>query len=283
MTKSSMIYFVLTVVMTVYLVISLSVANSMAEAAPCKGIVYEVLSKSTFVNAEAVDRDLGGLQKKSRNMSMNDISLKDIEERLSKLSVIENVNCYRLNNDQIKIDIEPMTPLARVFESDRSYYINREGKELTANAIYKIDVPVIIGTFKAKTRPVDLVPLIDKINGDSIKNQLVTAFKIEKDGDIILIPSIVGHVINFGDASKIDDKFERITAFYRDVMPVKGWNYYDTISVKFSGQVIGKIAGKTRAETEFEYASEDYVEDVDMETMSAADTLNVQIIRPHFN
>ena len=36
----------------------------------------------------------------------------------------------------------------------------------------------------------------------------------------------------------IENKFNRIKTFYKEVMPVKGWNYYDTISVKWRGQVV---------------------------------------------
>lgn len=281
MTKSSIIYFLLTIALSVYLVISVTASNRMATEAQCSGVFYNMSDSSAFVNSGDIDRELGYLSKKAKTMNMRELSLLDIEKRLSKLSVIENARCYRLTNDAIRIDLQPMVPVARVFESDRTYYINREGKELTANARYQIDVPVIYGSFK-RTKPVSLVPLIDEINKNPERGELITAIKVQRNGDIILIPSIVGHVINFGDTKTIDDKFKRLMTFYRDVMPVKGWDYYDTISVKFAGQVIGKIAGKYNQPPVFEYANEDYVEELDAESMTV-DSADFRILKPKIN
>ena len=82
------------------------------------------------------------------------------------------------------------------------------------------------------------------------------------------MPVIRGHVVNLGDTSLIANKFDRLKVFYREVMPVKGWNFYDTVSVKWRGQIVasrrekklGDIALDTR-ESEF-----DFIDDV--ETMS---------------
>jgi cell division protein FtsQ len=59
-----------------------------------------------------------------------------------------------------------------------------------------------------------------------------------------MVPCIRGHVINFGDTSRIKDKFDNLLTMYRQVMPYKGWNTYDTISVKFKGQVVASRRNK---------------------------------------
>ena len=38
--------------------------------------------------------------------------------------------------------------------------------------------------------------------------------------------------------------------FYREVLPVKGWNYYDTISVKWRGRVVATRREKKAVEYE---------------------------------
>ena len=60
----------------------------------------------------------------------------------------------------------------------------------------------------------------------------------EPGGNIIIIPTVVGHVVNFGDTSMVDDKFLRLRTFYRKVLPTVGWQHYDTIAVKWRGQVV---------------------------------------------
>lgn len=268
MTKKSIIYFFLTILMVIYLAFSVSYANKMADEALCTGVLYSLQSKSSFVEASDIDHELDGLRDRALSMKMGEISPAEIEQRLSELSIIESARCYRLNNEKIMIEVVPMIPRARVFESGETYYINHDGKKLTANARYQIDVPVVYGYFDEKHTPVSMIPLIEKIAADSARSQLVSVLKMDRNGDIIIIPSIIGHVVNFGDTANIDDKFDRLMAFYRNVMPYKGWNYYDTISVKFRGQVVGKISGNHTPKPFFEYANADYIEEVDAESAS---------------
>lgn len=268
MTKQSIIYFLLTIAMTVYLTVAIKASNRMSDEAPCRGVTYNLTEPSSFVTEDDINRELGYFKEGAEKKTMGEISLGEIEKRLEQLPIVEDAVCYRLSDDVINIDVTPMIPVARIFEQDKSYYINKAGKKLAANSSYHIDVPVVMGYFDKGVTPMDLVPLITNISSSAAKQQLVSAVKVDSNGDIILIPSLVGHVINFGDVSGIENKFSRIMAFYRDVLPVKGWNYYDTISVKFSGQVIGKIAGKVRKTPVFEYSNEDYRENVDTETMT---------------
>ncbi len=44
----------------------------------------------------------------------------------------------------------------------------------------------------------------------------------------------------------IKDKIHRLMRIYQDVLKVKGWNYYDTLSVKWRGQVVATRRMKDR-------------------------------------
>lgn len=138
-----------------------------------------------------------------------------------------------------------MRPVARVFDGNRSYYINKDGKRISANARYHVDVPVIEGRLdRMKLRPESYLPLVRHISDDPGWNALVSAIKIDTPRDIMLVPVIHGHVINLGDTSGYVEKLDRLKKFYREVMPEKGWNYYDTVSVKWRGQVVATRAQK---------------------------------------
>ncbi len=36
----------------------------------------------------------------------------------------------------------------------------------------------------------------------------------------------------------LGDKFDRLRLAYKKILPVKGWDFYDTLSVKWRGQVV---------------------------------------------
>lgn len=283
LTKRGITLCILSLLLATYLVIALAATNGMAAEAPCKGVSISVSQNemSQFVTPDDIDHELGGIRATSSSQAASSYNLHDIEARLGALSIVENVNCRRMANDVIAIDVVPMVPVARVFDNSGSYYINRAGKHLLASARYQIDVPVIITDNDSLSHTDSIISLLQRIDENKTWSQLVSALKVDRNGDIFIIPAVSGHIINIGDGSNIDDKMKRLFAFYNQVLDVKGWNYYDTISVKFANQVIGKVVpGRLRRnvgdadDLNFEEG------DIDIDVINQRDSVNVADIKP---
>lgn len=282
LTKRGIILCIFSVALIIYLVVAITVSQGMAADAPCKGVKINVTQNelSQFVTADDIDHELGGIVAAAKTMTAAQINLKEIETRLNTLSIIESVNCRRLANDEIAIDVDPMTPVARVFDNTGSYYINKAGKHLLASPRYQIDVPVVISESDSLPNVGSIRLLLERIEGNEVWSQLVSALKVDNTGDIFIIPSITGHVVNIGDGSDIDDKMKRLFAFYNQVLEVKGWNYYDTISVKFSNQVIGRIIPSKMRNKMPDYSDLEFEEEIDVEMISERDSVNFTDIKP---
>ncbi len=283
LTKRGITLCLLSLMLTLYLVIALATSQGMAAEAPCNGVRISVSQNamSPFVTPDDIDHELGGIVASADSTAAASYKLREMERRLGALSIIENVNCRRLANDMIAIDVVPMVPVARVFDNRGSYYINRDGKHLQASARYQIDVPVIITDNDSLANAEEIIPLLDRIAENKMWSQLVSALKVDRSGDIFIVPAVSGHIVNIGDGSNIDDKMTRLFAFYNQVLDVKGWNYYDTISVKFANQVIGKIVpGRLRKNVtdDDDLSFED--EDIDIEIINQRDSVNVADIKP---
>lgn len=243
LTRSNIIYCTLSILLIGYLIVALITSSAMAASAPSPvkapvRITVEGEDSVSFVTRREVAELVKGFFT-GDTVFPSRVPTLEIEKLLNSNDNIESATCTRRANDRLWIEVTPMQPVARVFDGDKSYYINREGKRLTASLKYRLDVPVVTGTLGGRHSAATLMPLLDYINSDSYLSELVTAINLEPDGDAILIPPFRGHVINFGapDAD-IANKFDRITTMYRDIMPVKGWDFYDTLSVKFRGQVV---------------------------------------------
>lgn len=283
LTKRGITLCILSLMLTVYLVIALATSQGIAAEAPCTGVRISVSQNqmSQFVTPEDIDHELGGITASADSMAASAYNLKNIEQRLGTLSIIEDVNCRRLANDVIAIDVVPMIPVARVFDRNGSYYINKAGKHLQASARYQIDVPVVITDNDSLDNAGEIIPLLERIDENKTWSQLVSALKVDRNGDIFIIPAVSGHIVNIGDGNNIDDKMTRLFAFYNQVLDVKGWNYYDTISVKFANQVIGKIVpGRLRKNPVDTEGLEYEDEDIDIDIINQRDSVNVADIKP---
>ncbi|MCH5318269.1 MAG: hypothetical protein J1E38_01000 [Paramuribaculum sp.] len=224
-----------------YLVVALSLSADIRSNRICRGIKIDVRDTTSlkFVKSTEIAKELGSLVAQSKGSRILDINTDSIERVLNGIDKIEKASVVRLSDGYILITVDPMHPVMRVFDGADSYYINQQGKRISADARYHVDVPVVIGHFTDSTfQAIDLMPLVDYISADSLWNSVVSVIKVDSPTDVLLVPIIKGHVINFGSPDRFKDKFSRLRRMYSNVLPVKGWEHYDTISVKWAGQVV---------------------------------------------
>ena len=222
-------------------------AGQQADAALCKGVEVEVVggdprSVSTTqrgVYNEVLRFDSHLLRK--RASSINTLAL---QTHLSRISNFESVHCMMTSKGNLRITVVPMIPELRVFDGDDSYYVNKDGKRIKADARFYADVPVARGHFTDRFPATSILPVVRFVRSDSALRNIVAMFEAHSPSDIMLIPRIAGHVVNFGDTLDLDRKRRALMAFYRKVMPYKGWETYDTVSVKFRGQIVASRRDK---------------------------------------
>lgn len=251
MTKDGIIKCLMTLIMVVYLVFAISFTSHMASIDTFKGVEINVRDNASrkFVSAADIDVELDSISRWITSISHDSLNTFLIESRLIERDNIEKANCTVLNDGSLRIDVVPLIPVARVFDtSGENYYINRGGKRMKASVRYSMDVPVITGNFNGRNTPMMAFPLLDYLNTDPDMASMTSSINVAGNSDIILVPSIKGHVVNMGDSNDLANKIARLKVFYKNVMPVKGWEFYDTISVKWRGQVVAKRRHKKVAQ-----------------------------------
>lgn len=259
-----------------YLVTALVMTGRVSANEKCHGIVIEVndsLSRR-FVTSDEIKRDLGSVYDNAMRSRIADINTDEIERRLMENDRIERARVLKMSDGTVKIEVDPMIPVARVFDGGKSYYINKDGKHMSADARYHINVPVISGHFPDTDTvftAASVLPLIDYLTADSTLNNLVTMIKVDSPTDIILIPMIRGHVINIGEPVDFESKFTRLSTFYKKIFPVKGWQYYDTVSVKWGGQIVA--TRRLKALHNNLITADDEREELDMNNMLVGDNV----------
>ena len=224
-------------------------ADHQANLRKCTGIDVNIISSqpSEFITDQGVKNEVGKLSVDFSSRSISEINLDSIERFLSKDNRFESVQCAEMNTGKLRIDIVPMIPELRVFTPKESYYINKDGKRINANIEFVSDVPVINGNFNDAFPASSLLPVTRYIAKDSVLKSLITMINADSPTNIILLPRIKGHVINLGDTSDLKNKFDNLLLMYHKVMPYKGWETYDTISLKFKGQIVATRRNKSKA------------------------------------
>jgi len=230
-----------------YLVVALTMTARESDDAVCTGMTITVEDADgddgakRFVSPGELARELDGLPAKAKGIALANINTQDIRLRLLDLDKIEDASVVRYTDGSIRIKVTPIVPVLRVFDGSESYYVNRAGKRVKASARYHKNVPLIQGHFNPSDSaftPLSLMPLVNYIASDSIWNAYIGMIKVKSPTDIILIPNIREHVINLGSLDRLDDKMERLRTFYSKVLVKQGWEKYDTLSLKWNGQLV---------------------------------------------
>ncbi len=225
-------------------------AHNEARLHGCNGIEVTIESNASAdtVTSRGVLEELSRYPRKIVGTPLLSIDTRHIEKYLSRFSNFEDVECILTTDGKLSVRIQPMVPAIRVFDGEKSYYINKEGKVIESKPNFFVDVPVVTGHFTSEFTPLQVLPLVKFIERDPVLSKLVGMIEAKDADNLILVPRIHGHVVNYGDTNRLAEKRRALLAVYRKVMPYKGWNEYDTISLKFKGQVVATRRNKTRAD-----------------------------------
>ena len=242
-------------------------AKSNGEVCTAVNVVVLNDDSTSFVTPQGVLNDLKRQGVEVVGKRMADINASDIEEALRLSPYLENADVVKCLDGKLLITVSQLLPVLRVFDGEESYYVNRVGKRMAATANYHCDAPIVRGHFTNKYPVTRLLPLIDYVEQDSLLRALVTMYVVQDTNNIILVPDFSGHVINIGSADGFDNKFAKLKLFYKEVMPKRGWNTFDTISVKWNHQIVATRRVKAVKKI-MDYDPEDDEQAPDIETMT---------------
>lgn len=222
-----------------------------------------------------VMQELASYPGRIKGLPIDQLDTRRISTYLNRLNMFESVNCMVSASGRLCIDVVPMVPVMRVFSGDKSYYINKDGKRIDSNAEFFSDVPVVTGNFKGNFRPIDVLPLVRFVTRDPVMRDLTAMISAQDSRNLFIVPRITGHVVNFGDTTRLEEKRDALQLFYRRVMPYKGWENYDTISVKFRNQIVATRRDKGRLNV-----AEEELEEVDLEEATLPEVSPRQEAKP---
>jgi cell division protein FtsQ len=67
---------------------------------------------------------------------------------------------------------------------------------------------------------------------------MIDQLSMTRDGRVTLVPHVGNHTVKLGRADDYEEKLDNLLVFYRQAMPVAGWDRYRVVSVEYKGQVV---------------------------------------------
>jgi cell division protein FtsQ len=191
--------------------------------------------------------------------ALNKINLSLLEQTVEKNPWVSNARLYIDSRNCLHIDIEQKQPLARIFTTNgNSFYMDTKGGRVPLLDQFSARVPVFTnfpsGNKKLTGNDSLLYAQIFQMScfleKNAFWNAQIDQVNITPTNEFELIPQVGNQVIEFGDGTDITQKFRELSAFYKQVLDVQGWEKYDTINVACNNEIFCTKAHNTEHQSE---------------------------------
>ncbi len=212
-----------------FIVLSFSNGNQVVKADNYK---IELKGDVAFVIEEDVVKTIENLKDSTQS-----INIRLLEERLSVMNGVIEAEVFSNLGKELTIVLQQGTPIIRLFDSGRSYYLNEFGEQMALSPYYSARVPLVSGSLNGENEK-QIHELFMYIRSDSLLSKLIDAAEVDAKAQWILYSNLKGHEVLLGDISQWQEKLEAFKAFYSNVVLTKKREDFKRLDLRFKSQVI---------------------------------------------
>ncbi len=162
--------------------------------------------------------------------------LNDLETTLLNHPAVKKVEVYSNQEGVMNIKLQQRKAVVRIKTSGADYYLDEDGLEMSLSRNYTPRVLVVSGDANP-LHHADIFNFVEIINKSEFWKSQITQLHFQSD-EVIVIPRVGSQKIHFGTLTNVSEKLANLYQFYKQAMPVKGWQTYSDISVKYNNQIV---------------------------------------------
>jgi cell division protein FtsQ len=226
------------------------------DKAVCSGVEINLAdsSRHRFVTEDDIMNLIRSTGIHISGVPVKEIPLNEIEGRLKTFHELKQAEVYMSVDNKMHVYADQRDPVMRVVASyGGDFFIDREGVIMRRHNLYtpnllilEIDMVFIpeqmtgLNIFDSeKTENLaEAFELVNYIRGNSFWNSMIDQLSMTRDGKVTLIPRAGNHVVRMGRVENYEDKLNNLLVFYRQAMPLAGWNRYREVNIEYKGQVV---------------------------------------------
>ncbi|MDN5211563.1 cell division protein FtsQ [Fulvivirgaceae bacterium BMA12] len=181
-------------------------------------------------------------------VSMEDIDLREIEERIKINPFVKSVDVYKDLKGTLIVNVKQRRPIARIIRNTGpDGYVGEFGAILPVSGRFTARVALISGenvdellktglvADDAKTSLLEILQFIDQ---HPFWKALVAQIEVGKDNELTIYPQVGKQIISFGTPEDYEIKFRNLKIFFKEILPQRGWNHYKRVNIKYNNQIV---------------------------------------------
>ena len=185
---------------------------------------------------------------KSQYTGSNRVNLRVLEEKLKENKFVHKAEVSRDVEGNLVVSIEQDTPVARLISDEgKGGYLSVENTILPLSDNYTARVLVLSGggiidlykpEFFETNEGKVFVEFVKYISNDPFWKAQLAQVEMDQNHDLVLLPQLGKQKILFGSPSQFYLKLKHLKRFYDEIIPKKGWNYYQKVDLRFDNQIV---------------------------------------------
>lgn len=231
------------------IVVLMSFINVKKNEVKCSAVQIIIRGVDNFIENEEIKALLKQEQGELVGRRLTAININDIEKSLKVNPYIAFAKVYTDMDGIIRITVKQRQPVLRILNAGgQDYYIDSDGFKMPMSPNFTADVLVATGHilegFGGKVDTlltplaVDLYRTALFMKKDTLWDAQIEQVFVTDKSDIELIPRVGNQRIILGTADSLQKKMRNLLAFYKQAMPMAGWNTYKTINLKYVNQIV---------------------------------------------
>ena len=151
------------------------------------------------------------------------------------------------------MDVTQRRPIVRFQKKDGGFYADADGYIFPLQHTYASHVQIIDGNipiaansgYKGNISDPEqkqwfdkMLNLVNYIEDSRIWKGKIVQIHIKENGDIVLVPRKGKERFLFGQPTEIEDKFDKMSRYYKVIIPEKGADAYKRIDLRYKGQIV---------------------------------------------
>ncbi|MBP6040789.1 MAG: cell division protein FtsQ [Flavobacterium sp.] len=199
--------------------------------------VVFVGENASFLKQETVNKLLIENNPDASAIRKDKLDLNKLEKAVSSNQMVEKSEVFVTIDGVLKAVVKQKTPIARVFDGKRSFYIDYKGNTMPLSANFTARVPLVLGVIR-KQNSEALAELFRKIYDDEFLKKNIIAIQIMPSGSLKMLNRNFDYQIDFGGTVNVDAKIRNYKAFFQKAVVDSSLYKYKKIDLRFTQQVI---------------------------------------------
>ena len=190
-----------------------------------------------FLKQETVNKLLIENNRDASAIRKDKLDLNKLENAVNANPMIEKSDVFVTIDGVLKAVVKQKTPIARVFDGQRSFYIDYKGSTMPLSANFTARVPLVFGILNQKNKEA-LVGLFRKIYDDAFLKKNIIAIQIMPNGSLKMLNRNFDFQIDFGGTINVNQKINNYKAFFQKAIVDSSLYKYKKIDLRFTDQVV---------------------------------------------